>query len=139
MENPKQTNNVVKIGHNSNRSITQETVEKLGKRILHITDVVLNNLRVIERKYFEACTKYPYSSKARGYQKHKKLLPHHVEDARRDGDEMIEEMVQNLVREQDNLQSAFKEKYGIEVESARQKWNRECAEEDRRIADEQKK
>ena len=135
MENPKQTNNVVKIGHNSNRSITQETVEKLGKRILHITDVVLNNLRVIERKYFEACTKYPYSSKARGYQKHKKLLPHHVEDARRDGDEMIEEMVQNLVREQDNLQSAFKEKYGIEVESARQKWNRECAEEDRRIAD----
>ena len=139
MENPKQTNNVVKIGHNSNRSITQETVEKLGKRILHITDVVLNNLRVIERKYFEACTKYPYSSKARGYQKHKKLLPHHVEDARREGDEMIEEMVQNLVREQDNLQSAFKEKYGIEVESARQKWNRECAEEDRRIADEQKK
>ena len=37
MENPKQSNNVVKIGHNSNRSITQETVEKLGKRILHIT------------------------------------------------------------------------------------------------------
>ena len=137
MENPKQTNNVVKIGHNSNRSITQETVEKLGKRILHITDVVLNNLRVIERKYFEACTKYPYSSKARGYQKHKKLLPHHVEDARRDGDEMIEEMVQNLVREQDNLQSAFKEKYGIEIESNRQKWNRECEEEDRRIADEE--
>ena len=137
MENPKQTNNVVKIGHNSNRSITQETVEKLGKRILHITDVVLNNLRVIERKYFEACTKYPYSSKARGYQKHKKLLPHHVEDARRDGDEMIEEMVQNLVREQDNLQSAFKEKYGIEVESHRQKWNRACEEEDRRIADEE--
>ena len=137
MENPKQTNNVVKIGHNSNRSITQETVEKLGKRILHITDVVLNNLRVIERKYFEACTKYPYSSKARGYQKHKKLLPHHVEDARREGDEMIEEMVQNLVREQDNLQSAFKEKYGIEVESHRQKWNRECEEEDRRIADEE--
>ena len=98
---------------------------------------MLNNLRVIERKYFEACTKYPYSSKARGYQKHKKLLPHHVEDARRDGDEMIEEMVQNLVREQDNLQSAFKEKYGIEVESHRQKWNRECEEEDRRIADEE--
>ena len=137
MENPKQANNVVKIGHNSNRSITQETVEKLGKRILHITDVVLNNLRVIERKYFEACTKYPYSSKARGYQKHKKLLPHHVEDARREGDEMIEEMVQNLVREQDNLQSAFKEKYGIKVESHRQKWNRECEEEDRSIADEE--
>ena len=65
------------------------------------------------------------------------MLPHHVEDARRDGDEMIEEMVQNLVREQDNLQSAFKEKYGIEVESHRQKWNRECEEEDRRIADEE--
>ena len=138
MENPKQTNNVVKIGHNSNRSITQETVEKLGKRILHITDVVLNNLRVIERKYFEACTKYPYSSKARGYQKHKKLLPHHVEDARREGDEIIEELTKNLADEQDTLQSAMREKYGIEVESQRQKWNRECEEEDRRIADEEK-
>ena len=137
MENPKQTNNVVKIGHNSNRSITQETVEKLGKRILHITDVVLNNLRVIERKYFEACTKYPYSSKARGYQKHKKLLPHHVEDARREGDEIIEKVLHHLADEQDNLQSAIKEKYGVEVESQRQKWNRECEEEDRRIADEE--
>jgi hypothetical protein len=32
----------------------------------------------------------------------------------------------------------MKEKYGIEVESQRQKWNRECEEEDRRIADEEK-
>jgi hypothetical protein len=139
MENPKQSNNVVKIGHNSNRSITQETVEKISNRLLHITDVVMNNIRVIEQKYFEASTKYPYSAKGRGWERHKKLLPHHVEDARREGDEMIQEMVNNLADEQDNLQSALKEKYGIEVESARQKWNRECAEEDRRIADEQKK
>ena len=52
MENPKQSNNVVKIGHNSNRSITQETVEKISNRVLHITDVVMNNIRVIEQKYF---------------------------------------------------------------------------------------
>ena len=140
MENPKQSDNVVKLGHNyKNRSATQEAVEKISNRLLHITDFVMGSLRTIEEKYFEAATKYPYRSKGRGYERHKKLLPHHVEDARRDGDEMIEEMVQNLVREQDNLQSAFKEKYGIEVESQRQKWNRECEEEDRRIADAEKK
>ena len=137
MEDPKQTNNVVEIGHNSNRSITQETVEKIANRFLHITDVVMNNFETLERKLFEASTRYPYREKGRGGNGSKKLLPHHVEDARRDGDEMIEEMVQNLVREQDNLQSAFKKKYGIEVESHRQKWNRECEEEDRRIADEE--
>ena len=43
MEDPKQTNNVVEIGHNSNRSITQETVEKIANRVLHITNVVMNN------------------------------------------------------------------------------------------------
>ena len=52
---------------------------------------------------------------------------------------MIQEMVNNLADEQDNLQSALKEKYGIEVESHRQKWNRECEEEDRRILDAEKK
>ena len=102
MENPKQSNNVVKIGHNSNRSITQETVEKISNRLLHITDVVMNNIRVIEQKYFEASTKYPYSAKGRGWERHKKLLPHHVEDARREGDAMIQEMVNNLADEQDN-------------------------------------
>ena len=139
MENPKQTNNVVKIGHNSNRSITQETVEKLANRLLHITDFVMDNLRVVERKYFEAATKYPYRSKGRSYETHKKLLPHHVEDARREADEIIDDISKSLAKEQDNLQSAFKEQYGIEVESARQKWNRECEEEDRRIADAEKK
>ena len=49
----------------------------------------------------------------------------------------IEELSKNLANEQDTLQSAMKEKYGIEVESQRQKWNRECEEEDRRIADEE--
>ena len=138
MENPKQSDNVVKLGHNyKNRSATQEAVEKVSKRLLYITDLVMNELRIIEQKYFEAATKYPYRTKGRSYERHKKLLPHHVEDARREGDEMIQEMVNNLADEQDNLQSALKEKYGIEVESARQKWNRECAEEDRRIADEE--
>ena len=140
MENPKQSDNVVKLGHNyKNSSATQEAVEKISNRLLHITDFVMGSLRTIEEKYFEAATKYPYRSKGRSYERHKKLLPHHVEDARREGDEIIEELTKNLADEQDTLQSAMKEKYGIEVESQRQKWNRECAEEDRRIADEQKK
>ena len=139
MEDPKQTNNVVEIGHNSNRSITQETVEKISNRLLHITDVVMNNIRVIEQKYFEAATKYPYRSKGRGYERHKKLLPHHVEDARREGDEIIEKVLHHLADEQDNLQSAIKEKYGVEVESQRQKWNREAEEEDRRMNSDEEK
>ena len=131
MENPKhKDDNVINLKHNVEGSFTKEGYEKLAKRFMHILDYVNSNLKFLEQKYFEACTKYPYASKYRNYETHKKLLPHHVEDARRDGDEMIEEMVQNLVREQDNLQSAFKEKYGIEVESHRQKWNRECEEED---------
>ena len=138
MENPKQSN-VVKIGHNSNRSITQETVEKIANRFLHITDVVMNNFETLERKLFEASTRYPYREKGRGGNGSKKLLPHHVEDVRREGEQIIEKLSNSLAKEQDTLQSALKEKYGIEVESARQKWNRECAEEDRRIADEQKK
>ena len=138
MENPKhKDDNVINLKHNVEGSFTKEGYEKLAKRFMHILDYVNSNLKFLEQKYFEACTKYPYASKYRNYETHKKLLPHHVEDARRDGDEMIEEMVQTLVREQDNLQSAFKEKYGIEVESHRQKWNRECDEEDRRIADEE--
>ena len=139
MENPKQTNNVVKIGHNSNRSITQETVEKIANRFLHITDVVMNNFETLERKLFEASTRYPYREKGRGGNGSKKLLPHHVEDARREGDEIIEKLVHHLADEQDALQSAIKEKYGVEVESQRQKWNRECEEEDRRILDAEKK
>ena len=139
MEDPKQTNNVVEIGHNSNRSITQETVEKIANRFLHITDVVMNNFETLERKLFEASTRYPYREKGRGGNGSKKLLPHHVEDVRREGEQIIEKLSNSLAKEQDTLQSALKEKYGIEVESARQKWNRECEEEDRRIADEQKK
>ena len=84
MENPKQSNNVVKIGHNSNRSITKETVEKISKRFMHILDVVDNNLRLLEQNYFEACTKYPFRSKFNRHESFKKLLPHHVEDARQE-------------------------------------------------------
>ena len=130
MEDPKQTNNVVEIGHNSNRSITQETVEKISNRLLHITDVVMNNIRVIEQKYFEASTKYPYSAKGRGWERHKKLLPHHVEDARREGDEKLNNLSRNICKEEDELQIQVLQKYGIEIESNRQKWNRECEEED---------
>jgi len=53
MENPKQSNNVVKLGHNyKNRSATQEAVEKISNRLLHITDFVMGSLRTIRRKIF---------------------------------------------------------------------------------------
>ena len=67
------------------------------------------------------------------------MLPHHAEDVRREGEQIIEKLSNSLAKEQDTLQSALKEKYGIEVESQRQKWNRECEEEDRRILDAEKK
>ena len=139
MENPKQTNNVVKIGHNSNRSITQETVEKIANRFLHITDIVMNNLKKAEEEYWEACNKYPIVAKYSRFDRHKKLLPHHVEDARRNAEKRLQRLTKDLVEEEDTLQLALKEKYGIEVESQRQKWNREAEEDDRRIADAEKK
>ena len=139
MEDPKQTNNVVEIGHNSNRSVTQETVEKLANRFLHITDIVMNNLKKAEEEYWEACNKYPIVAKYSRFDRHKKLLPHHVEDARRNAEKRLQRLTKDLVEEEDTLQSALKEKYGIEVESQRQKWNREAEEDDRRIADAEKK
>ena len=69
----------------------------------------------------------------------KKLLPHHVEDVRREGEQIIEKLSNSLAKEQDTLQSAMKEKYGIEVESQRQKWNREAEEEDRRMNSDEEK
>ena len=139
MEDPKQTNNVVEIGHNSNRSVTQETVEKLANRFLHITDIVMNNLSKVQDEYWEACNKYPIVAKYSRFDRHKKLLPHHVEDARRDAEKRLNRLTKDLVNEEDTLQAALKEKYGIEVESERHKRIREAEEEDRRIADEQKK
>ena len=53
----------MKIGHNSNRSISQETLEKMANRFMHILEYVNNNLETLEKRYWEAFTKYPYRSK----------------------------------------------------------------------------
>ncbi len=50
MENPKVKDNVVKIGHNSNRSISQETLEKMANRFMHILEYVNNNLETLEKR-----------------------------------------------------------------------------------------
>ena len=127
MDNPKQSN-VVKIGHNSNRSITKETVEKISKRFMHILDVVDNNLRLLEQNYFEACTKYPFRSKFNRHESFKKLLPHHVEDARQEADNALDRLRMDLINEQDTLRHRMKEKYDITVESERQRIDRKFEE-----------
>ena len=127
MDNPKQSN-VVKIGHNSNRSITKETVEKISKRFMHILDVVDNNLRLLEEKYFEASTKYPYRSKFNRHENFKKLLPHHVEESRQEADNALDALRMDLINEQDTLRHRMKEKYDITVESERQRIDRKFEE-----------
>ena len=47
MNNTKPKDNVVKIGHNSNRSISQETLEKMANRFMHILEYVNNNLETL--------------------------------------------------------------------------------------------
>ena len=131
MENPKhKDDNVINLKHNVEGSFTKEGYEKLAIIFMHILDYVNSNLKFLEQKYFEACTKYPYASKYRNYETHKKLLPHHVDDARREGDEKLNNLSRNLCKEEDELQIQVLQKYGIEIESNRQKWNRECEEED---------
>ena len=49
MNNTKPKDNVVKIGHNSNRSISQETLEKMANRFMHILEYVNNNLETLEK------------------------------------------------------------------------------------------
>ena len=50
MNNTKPKDNVVKIGHNSNRSISQETLEKMANRFMHILEYVNNNLETLEKR-----------------------------------------------------------------------------------------
>ena len=72
-QNNKKKDNVVDIGHNSNRSITKETYEKLPNRIMHVIEVVSNHLKTLEKKSLEAFHKYPYASKFTHSSQHKKL------------------------------------------------------------------
>ena len=130
MENPKVKDNVVKIGHNSNRSISQETLEKMANRFMHILEYVNNNLETLEKRYWEAFTKYPYRSKHDHYGRHKKLREHEVHEQKINADKQLKEISQNLYKEEDKLHEQLLEKFDINVMSKRQEWNKQCEEED---------
>lgn len=122
--------NVVKIGHNSNRSISQETYEKLANRFMHIIEVVNNNLTQLEKRYWEAFTKYPYKSKHDHYGSHKKLREHEVHEQKISADKQLLKLKKELYAEEDKLSEQLLSKYGISVMSQRQEWNKKCEEED---------
>ena len=82
----------------------------------------------LEQNYFEACTKYPFRSKFNRHESFKKLLPHHVEDARQEADNALDRLRMDLINEQDTLRHRMKAKYDITVESERQRIDREFEE-----------
>ena len=129
-QNNKKKDNVVDIGHNSNRSITKETYEKLANRFMHVIEVVNNNLKTLEKKYWEAFTKYPYASKYNNSSKHKKLREHEVHEQKITADEQLKKLRKDLYAEEDRISEQLMDKYGISVMSQRQEWNKKCEEED---------
>ena len=88
--------NVVKIGHNSNRSISQETYEKLANRFMHVIEVVNNRLDDLEKRYWEAFTKYPYYSKYDHHGSHKKLREHEVHEQKITADKNLRKLQKEL-------------------------------------------
>ena len=133
MNNTKPKDNVVKIGHNSNRSISQETLEKMANRFMHILEYVNNNLETLEKRYWEAFTKYPYASKHDHYGRHKKLREHEVHEQKINADNQLDKIRKNLYTEEDELHQQLLEKYDISVMSKRQEWNKKCEEEDAKV------
>ncbi|WP_440682147.1 hypothetical protein [Candidatus Pelagibacter sp. HIMB1710] len=117
------------IGHNSNRSISQETYEKLANRFMHIIEVVNNNLTQLEKRYWEAFTKYPYQSKYDHCGSHKKLREHEVHEQKISADKQLLKLKKELYAEEDKLSEQLMTKYGISVMSERQESNKRIEEE----------
>lgn len=59
---PKRKDNIVRLGHNSDRSISQEQYAKVVKGYHHMMRVVRHELRRAVRNLDEAFTKYPNSN-----------------------------------------------------------------------------
>ena len=59
---PKRKDNIVRLGHNSDRSISQEQYAKVVKGYHHMMRVVRQELRRAVRNLDEAFTKYPNSN-----------------------------------------------------------------------------
>lgn len=125
--------NVVKIGHNSNRSISQETYEKLANRFMHVIEVVNNRLDDLEKRYWEAFTKYPYHSKYDHHGSHKKLREHEVHEQKITADKNLRKLQKELYEEEDKLSEQLLSKYGISVMSERQENNKRIEEEEAKL------
>ena len=127
----KENNVVVKLEqHNSNRQIGLEAYEKLARNFMNILEEVTSSLAFLEVSYWEAFTKYPWASKYNKWERHPKLKDYEIHEKKIKADETLRELKKLMLQEEDRLSTQVQDKYGVEVLSKRQKFQKETEAED---------
>jgi hypothetical protein len=127
----KENNVVVKLEqHNSNRQIGLEAYEKLARNFMNVLEEVTGCLALLEVNYWEAFTKYPFASKYNKWEKHPKLKEYEVHEKKIKADKTLKDLMNHCLKEEDRLSNQIRDKYGVEVLSKRQQFQKETEAED---------
>ena len=127
----KENNVVVKLEqHNSNRQIGLEAYEKLARNFMNVLEEVTGCLALLEVSYWEAFTKYPWASKYNKWEKHPKLKEYEIHEKKIKADKTLKDLMKHCLKEEDRLSNQILEKYGVEVLSKRQQFQKETEAED---------
>ena len=118
----------------SNRSISLEAYEKLAKNFMQILEQVTSNLAFLEVNYWEAFTKYPFRQKYNKWEKIPKLKDYEIHEKKIKADKTLKELMNHCLKEEDRLSNQILEKYGVEVLSKRQQFQKESDELDNAAA-----
>ena len=131
----KENNVVVKLEqHNSNRQIGLEAYEKLARNFMNVLEEVTGCLALLEVCYWEAFTKYPWASKYNKWEKHQKLKEYEIHEKKIKADKTLKDLMKHCLKEEDRLSNQILEKYGVEVLSKRQQFQKESDEIDNAAA-----
>tara|TARA_R100000664_G_scaffold22170_1_gene31606 strand:+ start:284 stop:712 length:429 start_codon:yes stop_codon:yes gene_type:complete len=131
----KENNVVVKLEqHNSNRQIGLEAYEKLARNFMNVLEEVTGCLALLEVSYWEAFTKYPWASKYNKWEKHPKLKEYEIHEKKIKADKTLKDLMKHCLKEEDRLSNQILEKYGVEVLSKRQQFQKESDELDNAAA-----
>ena len=131
----KENNVVVKLEqHNSNRQIGLEAYEKLARNFMNVLEEVTGCLALLEVNYWEAFTKYPFRQKYNKWEKIPKLKDYEIHEKKINADKTLKDLMNLMLKEEDRLSEQLQEKYGVEVLSKRQQFQKESDELDNAAA-----
>ena len=131
----KENNVVVKLEqHNSNRQIGLEAYEKLARNFMNVLEEVTGCLALLEVNYWEAFTKYPFRQKYNKWEKIPKLKEYEIHEKKIKADKTLKDLMKHCLKEEDRLSNQILEKYGVEVLSKRQQFQKESDELDNAAA-----